>query len=387
MSRLVGRGRPLLLGRFLGLVLWPLAGPAAAHSSSSSYLNLTVHEDRIAVRWAIALRDLDDAVGLDAASDGTITWGAVKRRFGAIDAYAIPRLGLSAEGARCTPGPIEHLADELSDGGYLVLRFEATCPKPVGALGVDYDLLFELDPQHRGLLNVVNGGAPQAAALSPTRRNASFSTVTDVGATFGEFFLTGVNHLLTGIDHLLFVSMLLVPAMLRRDTSSQSGWNPVPSFGPAFIETIKVLSAFTVAHAMTLTSAVLGYIHVPAQLIESLIALTIVLTAVDNIRPFLPQRRWMLAFGFGLIHGFGFANALGPLALPPMALAIALLAFNLGLESAQIGVAALVLPAGYAFRATRAYQARLLPGLSGAVAVLAFAWFVDRAAGLGMMPF
>jgi HupE / UreJ protein len=278
----------------------------------------------------------------------------------------------------------------LSDGGYLVLRFTRHCAEPVRSLTIDYNLLFELDPQHRGLLHVSLGNVVQAAAFSPTHRQQTFEARFAPFETFRQFFLVGVDHLLTGIDHLLFITMLLVPAMFRRDASEsprRSGWIPVPRFGAAFVETIKVLSAFTLAHAMTLTSAVLGYVNIPAQLVESLIALTILATAIDNIRPILPGRRWMLAFAFGLIHGLGFANALGPLALPAGVLALALLSFNLGLEAAQIGIASLTLPFGFAFRNTRSYQAGLLPGASAVVAIIASAWFIDRAGDLGMMPF
>jgi hypothetical protein len=376
------------------ILLLPLCGwawgPASAHSSSNAYLDLTVQSQDVDVQWSIALRDIDDAVGLDTASNGAITWGEARQRFAAIDDYVLPKLVLASGGRVCEGGPVEHLADRLSDGGYLVLRFARHCAEPIRSLTIDYNLLFELDPQHRGLLNVSFGNGVQATAFSPAHRQQTFDAQFAPFETFKQFFLVGVDHLLTGIDHLLFITMLLVPAMFRRDASEsgrKSGWIPVPRFGAAFVETIKVLSAFTLAHAMTLTSAVLGYVHIPAQLIEALIALTILATAIDNIRPILPGRRWMLAFAFGLIHGFGFANALGPLALPGSVLALALLSFNLGLEAAQIAVAALTLPFGFAFRNTSSYQAGLLPGVSALVAIIASAWFIDRAGDLGLMPF
>ncbi len=113
---------------------------------------------------------------------------------------------------------------------------------------------------------------------------------------------------------------------------------------------------------------------------------TILVTAIDNIHRILPRRRWPIAFGFGLVHGLGFANALGPLALPPAELAVALLSFNLGLEAAQVIVTAIVLPFGFLARYTRLYARWMLPGVSCAVAVLALLWFVDRASGLSLIP-
>jgi hypothetical protein len=232
------------------------------------------------------------------------------------------------------------------------------------------------------------GGVAHAASLSPARPEADFEARANIGATFQEFFVAGVAHLFGGVDHLLFVGVLLVPAMFcRRDRAGFSTWIAVPSFGPAFLETIKVLSAFTLAHAITLTTAVLGLVRVPTNLIEALIAATILLTALDNVWHLLPGRRWMLAFGFGLVHGFGYASALGPLQLPPLALATALLSFNVGLEAAQIAVAAALLPLSYLARNTAAYRLGVLPGASGLAALLALAWVTDRAAGVQLLPF
>ncbi len=380
------RLRMLLIATLLGL----LSSGAWAHSSSNSYLTIDARGSVLTVQWSVALRDLDYAVGIDTGGAGAITWGMLREHEAAIDAYALARLRLSADGANCPPGPVTHLADRLSDGAYAVLRFQALCPAAPRQLGVGYSLLFDLDPQHRGLLRLTFDGTVHALALSPAQPTAEFDQRPGLSATFSGFFLAGMEHLLTGADHMLFVGLLLVPAMLRRRpaaTGAFSRWDAAPSFAPAFWEAVRVLSAFTVSHALTLSSAVLGYVHAPAQMIEAGIALTILITAIDNIWHVLPGPRLWLGFGFGLIHGFGFANALGPLDLPPGQLAVALLAFNLGLEAAQVGLAALVLPAGFLARHTAAYRQRVLPGVSCAAGLLALAWFADRAGGWQIMPF
>ena len=234
------------------------------------------------------------------------------------------------------------------------------------------------------------GGVPHASALSPTQQDASFDVTPGYGETIRSFFATGVDHLLTGIDHMLFVTMLLVPAMFRRrpdDFGPNAALQPVTDFRAMFVETLKVLSAFTLAHGTTLTLSVLHIVSIPERLSEAGIAMTILITALDNIFHFIPGRRWPLAFAFGLVHGLGFATALGPMSLPPLALGIALISFNLGLEAAQVTIACVVLPIGYLLRNTIVYPRRILPGVSGAVALVALAWFTDRAAGLGLMPF
>lgn len=342
------------------------------------------------VQWSIALRDLDYAIGLDADGNGAITWGELRQKQGTVVAYAMSRLSLHADGDICTLGPVTLLADELGDGGYAVLRFVARCNHRPTQISVRYGLMFDLDPMHRGLLNVMMSGVPHAVALSPGQPEATFDVTPGYGDTIRTFFLTGMHHLLTGIDHMMFVTMLLVPAMFHRRLHSHgldAVLIPVTRFRGMFLESVKVLSAFTLAHGTTLTLSVLHIVSIPERLSETGIALTILITALDNIFHLIPGRRWPLAFLFGLVHGLGFATALGPLALPPVALGVALLSFNLGLEAAQVSIALVVLPIGFALRNTRIYPRRIMPGISTAVALVAFAWFTDRTFNLGLMPF
>ena len=358
---------------------------ATAHSASSAYLQVTGHDAALDVQLSVPLRDLDFALGLDSNGDGDITWGELRAHAGAIHAYVMSRLRVAADGTICSPGPITDLADRLNDGGYAVLRFTARCAAAPRLVQIHYALLFDQDRLHRGLLNLRFGGTTHAAALSPQAPDASFAIAPGFAQTVRSFFLTGVDHLLTGIDHMLFVTMLLVPAMFRRDTDNVL--QPVARFRGAFVETIKVLSAFTLSHATTLTLSALHIVSIPGRLSESGIALTILVTAADNIWHFIPGRRWKLALVFGLVHGLGFATALGPLNLPPAQLAVALLSFNLGLEAAQISIAALVLPLGFLVRKTVFYPRFVMPGVSGAVGLVAMAWFIDRAGDFGLMPF
>jgi hypothetical protein len=128
-------------------------------------------------------------------------------------------------------------------------------------------------------------------------------------------------------------------------------------------------------------------VDLPARLVESAIAATIVLAALDNVRPCLPRKRWLIAFGFGLIHGLGFASALGPLNLPPLDLATALLGFNLGIEALQVGVALCFLGAVYSLRALGLHVRGLVPVGSALALLLACFWFVDRAFAGAITPF
>lgn len=368
-----GRAMRALLAALV--VLLAGCGGARADSASTSYVTARVDGAEIAVEWALALRDLEDAVGLDADGDGAITWGELRAQVGKVAAYAVPRLRFSVAGAACTAGEPALLADTPGGAGYAVLRYGMRCPVPVGQRAVDrvevaYSALFEIDPRHRGLLALTLGGVTHAAVLSPDRPDAVFGAASDGAAVVRRFFAAGVAHLLGGADHLLFIAMLLVPCLVR----PEPGRGAVARLGGV----VRLLTAFTLAHAVTLTLAVLGVVAVPARLVEPAVALTILATALDNIRPFLAVRRDALAFGFGLIHGLSVAGGLGPLQLPPVTLALALLAFNLGIEAAQLLLAAGFAPLGACLRATRAASWRVLPTLSGAAAVIAVLWLAQR---------
>jgi hypothetical protein len=361
-----------------------LALPAAAHKQSDSFLRLSVDDARITVQWDIALLDLDVAVGLDGDGDGAITWGELRARHDTIAAYALPLLAIAADGAACPPGPVTHQVNTRSDGAHAVLMFTARCAAAPRRLAIGYRLLFEHDPQHRGLLAVTTPTATHTRVLSPVEPRAELDLHGGGGAVFRDFFLDGVEHILTGFDHLFFIAVLLLPAMLRRDGR---GWTPVPRFRDGLVATVKVLTAFSAAHTVTVALAALGIVTPPSRMIEAAIALTIGLSALDLVVPFLGPRRWVVAGAFGLIHGFGFAGALGPLQLPPFALAVALLAFNLGVEAGQLLVALLVLPATFVLRRWRPYGLVVLPAGAALAVTVAGMWFVERAFDLPTMPF
>jgi hypothetical protein len=369
-----------LLALALCLLAWP--GAAVAHKPSDSYLTIGGEPDALTVRWDIALRDLDHALGLDGDGDGAVTWGELRARHGAIASYSLARLKVSGDGAPCPPGPVEHLVDRHSDGAYAVLRFPLACPQAPARLTVRYDLLFDLDPQHRGLLSLVAGGSA-AAVLAPDQRAVTLTLGRFGPAEIASFFLDGLHHLLGGPDHLLFLVVLLLPAVL----GGGDGAAALP-LRASLIGIAQILTAFTLGHALTLSASVLGVLALPARAVEVAIALSIALTALDNLWPCLGSRRWLIAGGFGLVHGLGFAGALGPLDLAPAALALALLAFNLGIEAAQIGLALILLPLGRLLPLRRRPELeRGLQGAGSAAAMaLALLWLMDRAFDLGLMP-
>ena len=176
-----------------------------------------------------------------------------------------------------------------------------------------------------------------------------------------EFVKLGVEHIITGYDHLVFLFGLLI-------------------IGGRFKSIIATITAFTVAHSITLSVATLDWIRMPASIVEPLIALSIVYVGVENLIRRNPKQRWMPAFGFGLIHGLGFASLLGDLGIGSSGLGIVgpLLSFNLGVEIGQIALAAVAMPIIWKLNQTPAFQARWLPVCSILICLAGAYWLVQR---------
>ena len=420
-----------------------LAPFAQAHKASDAYLTLRVDGATVDARLDIALRDLDRDLALDADADDQLSWKEVRTRWPDIAALARQDIHVNADGAPCTPDaastPITDAnAPALtnhSDGTYTVLRLQWHCAAPVRTLGVDYQLFARTDPTHRGIARVsragdaADAGASQLAVLSPghgwhrfrlpapppeasprttasqtplaiaSPRPTSPSPATaaeeapppSVASSLIGFVREGIHHILIGYDHILFLLSLLLPAVWVRQavTDPRTGvmrtrWQPSDDLRLALANVLKVVTAFTVAHSITLALSVLDVVNPPSRWIESTIAASVVLAALNNVWPVISEARWKLTFVFGLVHGFGFASALKDAGLARGDLAAPLLGFNLGVEIGQLCIVALVLPLAWTFRSTRGYRGAFAGG-SLAIAGIATLWLVQRAFDLSLI--
>ena len=221
--------------------------------------------------------------------------------------------------------------DEHVDGHYVVLRFVAQCPVRPVQLAVHYSLLFDADPTHRGSLLQITAGPLSQAAVLP-RESPSVAIDLDSPQRwrqFTEFVTEGVWHIWKGFDHILFLLTLLFPAVIVYQAGR---WEARGSWKASAVDVLKVVTAFTAAHSLTLSLAVLDLIHAPSRLVESAIAATVLLGALNNLFPVVLERRWLVAFVFGLVHGLGFASVLSDLGLSGANLALALVGFNGGVN-------------------------------------------------------
>jgi hypothetical protein len=369
-----------LIALALGLVILSIAPPALAHKPSDSYLSLSVDAAVIHGRWDIAIRDLDYALDLDADANGNITWAEVRDRQSEIASYALARLTLRGdEEVPCaaTVDPAGVAVVSHSDGSYVVLRFDAGCTRAVTSLGLDYRLFFDVDPQHRGITRIEGSGTTRTHTFSKSEHEARFS-LADAGRmrALGSIVKQGVFHIWTGYDHVLFLLALLLPSVLRRRRHT---WRPVPRLRPALLDVLRIVTAFTVAHSITLSLAALEIVTLPSRLVESVIAASVVLAAGNNVVPVLRHDRWMAAFVLGLMHGFGFSATLMDLDLPRSNLLPTLFGFNLGVELGQLAIVTVFVPLAYSVRRSAAYRRFALVAGSCVIAVLATIWLVERA--------
>lgn len=363
--------------RRLGLVLLLLLCQmsAWAHKASDSYLVVDVKGAAVMAQWDIALRDIDFALGLDRDGNAEITWGELRARQSDIAAWALSRLAITRNGS-CPLQLTGLQVDDHTDGGYAVLHMTGECPGASGNLGLQYRLLFDLDNLHRGLLRLTLDGATHTTVLSPTSGVVPFSAAqASRWAQFTQYLVEGVWHIWIGFDHILFLLSLLLPAVL---VLRMRRWQGVDSFGIALREVLWVVTSFTAAHSITLSLAALGLISLPSRLVESAIALSVVLAAANNLWPMVEHRRWLVAFGFGLIHGFGFASVLSELGLPADALVLSLLGFNAGVEVGQMAIVAAFLPLAFLLRNTGFYLRGVFVVGSWLTMLVALVWLLER---------
>lgn len=352
---------------------------AHAHKPSDARLTLTGDAPRMELRVDVALRDLDAIFHLDSDGDLAITWAEVLAKEGLIRRYVEERVTLHQGGTPCRlEGAAPLGTASHTDGAYAALSYSVTCAS-AAAVAVRYGLFFDRDALHRGLLRAKASDAPLIFSADAREQSLPSAGGGDDRAGFASAVREGVIHIAIGADHLLFVLALLLPVALRRKEGR--------TFGQAALDVAKLVTAFTLAHSVTLSLAALDFVRLPSRLVETSIAISVALTALDNFRREPSSReRWLLAFSLGLLHGFGFSSVLAELGLAPQSLAKTLVGFNVGVELGQLGFVLAVFPILYAVGHRPLLGRRVLPALSFAVALVGAAWAIERGFEVRILP-
>ena len=376
----MSRTRTTLCG-LLVLALVAFASTALAHAIGLSTGEYTAHGSTLVVKMAFARNEVAQlAPMLDKNRDGHITASEVSEAKSLMTSILLRRIVVTQQGAECTP-----VLDDagLTEQDGILIGAHWTCGATDKPFSVELAVLDDLARGHRHVARAVSGEATtdsvlfgderkfEVAPAAGPKTDSPDATTTDAKTAsrpgFGSFFVMGIEHILTGYDHLVFIfGLVLIPSRLR--------------------SMLAIITAFTIAHSITLAIAVLGIWTPSARIVEPAIALSIAYVGFEDLiasGSFLrwkpdPEKRWRITFPFGLVHGFGFASALQEIGLARSSVPTALVAFNLGVESGQLAVLSVLLPIVLFLRKKPWFEARGVKVASVAVLVAGLVWFVAR---------
>lgn len=375
-----------LLRSLFGLMAFFLVSTASAHRLGESYIYLNVTDQALSGRYEVTLTDLAKVGSFDADADGVVSETEFNAAAARVYAYLQPRLRFYHQGSTHGVQITGHDFLHLDTATFALVRFEVpSLGVPPEKIEAEYRFLFDReDPTHRGLLviesntrsGIKDNESQVSAIFGPGDERKQFNLEgVQWQDVFLDFVAHGAWHIWIGFDHILFLIALLLPSVLFLRSGN---WEPVGTFREAFFYVLKVVTLFTVAHTITLSLAALKIVEMPSQWVESIIAISIAVVALNNLYPFLRGKSWLIVFFFGLFHGLGFANVLAPLGVSPQSTTSALLGFNLGVELGQIAIVLLVFPLLYLAREQAAYRTVFLKLSSFALIGISLFWFVER---------
>jgi len=382
--------RQLFAGCVFLCILLCFAPRAFAHKTSYGALKADFVGETVSGHLELAVRDFDFVFfdyafgpAANASGNDQADVGQLRRHEREIDALLLGKISVGSPDAPCWLDPEPIKLDFRGGEYFMILPFIGACEALGRAVQIGYDLMFDVDPQHRALIDVTRDGEVYSGVITPTTKVLRFEAGGEnLRDTILAYIVQGAHHIWIGYDHILFLLSLLLPAVLTR---AHNKWRPVDGLAGAFWSTAKIVTAFTLAHSVTLSVAAFGIIELPSRFTESAIAASVIVAAVNNIYPVITRRLWIVAFGFGLIHGFGFASVLSEFGLPPDRKIAALVAFNIGVELGQLTIVAAVLPVLFLARHRLAYTRLVMPVGSIVISVIAFIWLLQRVSGVDFL--
>jgi hydrogenase/urease accessory protein HupE len=364
-SKAIPAGRKSLLSvigkptskAFALILLLGWAGLADAHTGGmTGFATITISEK--SVRYSLTLSDVPPGL---LAEQMHLGQSGTTPDYRPLITTISEKIYLASDGATCAAAEgriVPPSATSVSITGIV----DFNCPGEIRKLTIRDNMSEALGSSQHTLALIVWSGGSQQFAFGADARETSVTVSEQAKASrgAGSFFPLGIEHILTGYDHLLF----LLALMLR---------------GGGLWSLLKIITAFTIAHSITLALAALDVVMLPSVLVESVIALSIAYVALENLLPrYAVSRRWAVSFLFGLVHGFGFSSVLREIGLPKENLLLSLLNFNLGVEAGQLTVVLLVVPILMRLK-SKSWEPRMVATVSGVILAVGLVLFVDRA--------
>ncbi len=375
--------RALILAHLCAFVLLTQSA-AFGHNLGQSYVYLKIYDDKITGRFEIILDDLNKALSKDISSV-PITKENLNEHLVQIQDYFNTHVIFKAEGERL-PFRFTGVDTLKAKALFVLLDFNLIEERATpDFIDVDYSVMFDVDSAHTGMVlieqywrgNIFNNESRPSLMFSSSSRSQQLDLSNySMFKGFMGVVKLGIKHIWLGIDHILFLIALILPsAMIRRERY----WEPVTKFRSALIYVIKIVTLFTIAHTLTLSLAAFNVVDLPARLVESVIAISIAVAALDILFPIFKRKIAWVVFIFGLFHGFGFASVLAHLGVLGEHMALSLFGFNLGVEIGQVAVIMVIFPVLYIVRNYAFFPKVVLRYGAVALIMLSAVWFVERA--------
>ncbi len=351
------------------------ASTASAHQSSVKYVDVVVEGPRADVTITIAPSDVTEPLGLPETARPDLGVALAPATVGRVAAYVRGWVTIARSGGPPCVASNEK-ASPAADGKFVDVRWELLCDGPADVLELDFTRFFAVDLRHEAFVSLhARGATGKPSVVRSTHPKVTLDR--RASPSFWQWVRYGMDHIYGGPDHLCFVLALLLVVVLRRERDGT--WQVRSPLG-ALRSTATIITAFTIAHSVTLIAASLGVIELPSRFVESVIAASIVYTAIEDV--VRPDVRWrfVMTCAFGLIHGLGFASMLEAL-LPPSEVVVPLLSFNLGVEIGQLSVVAGAIPVLWAIArlvGAQRYRTLVLPIAAAPLVVVGVRWLIER---------
>ncbi len=325
------------------------------------------------LRWEVESNNLETVFDLDANKNEIISWKELKKFKSPILNYLKPHFQLSLDNQKIDLNFESFELERKDDQTFLILSQTLNPRTSVQSIRLNYDLFFDMDSQQICFVRIQQKDkqALIVETLKKDKRNLNIELENfSISTSMFNFFVEGIWHIWMGWDHLLFLLMLIISSLnqyLTTYTRAKVGK-----------EIIKIVTSFSIAHSVTLILSTLEIVSLPIKLIEISIAVSVLITAVANIRPQKALVLWQVAFIFGLIHGFGFANALQQMALEGEYLVYLLFSFNVGVEVGQLALVLIVLPVFMYLKSVTPLFNNTMKLISSITALVSIKWVIER---------